>query len=43
LENCLKYNLGNSNIWQLAAHFEEEVNNNPFKARKVFFRALRIN
>ena len=43
LEGCLKTNMTDTLIWRLAAAFEDEVNNNPFQARKVFFRALRVN
>lgn len=27
----------------MAAYYEFEVNRNPFKARKVFYKALKVN
>jgi len=36
-------NVKSLDIWLLAAYYQFEMNNNPFKARKMFLKALKIN
>ncbi|KRX10234.1 hypothetical protein PPERSA_07319 [Pseudocohnilembus persalinus] len=41
--NALSFNSNNEELWQIAANYEFEVNKNPFKARKIYYKGLKVN
>ena len=41
--NALRFNPNHVEFWVAAAFFEFEVCRNPFKARKIFYKALVKN
>jgi hypothetical protein len=40
---ALRFNPQSVTLWLLAIYYEMEANNNPFKARKIFYNALKCN
>jgi len=40
---ALRFNPYSLDLWLLAAYYESEVNANPFKGRKIFYKALKLN
>lgn len=43
LSNAVKFNPFNLELWLAGVYYEVEANNNPWKARKVFHKALKTN
>ena len=43
LTQALSHNPANLSFWLIGVYYEFEIMRNPFKARKLFFKALRIN
>ncbi|KAL4453212.1 hypothetical protein ABPG74_015443 [Tetrahymena malaccensis] len=40
---ALRFNPYNLDLWLSAAYYESDVNGNPFKGRKIFYKALKQN
>ena len=43
LSLALSHNANNLKFWLLGVYYEFDVQKNPFKARKLFFKALKLN
>lgn len=43
LSNAVKFNPFELDLWLSGVYYEVEANNNPWKARKVFHKALKTN
>lgn len=43
ISNAMSMNWNSLDIWLLAVYYQVEMNNNPFKARKIFLKGLKMN
>lgn len=43
LSNAVKFNPFSLELWLSGVYYEFEVNKNPWKARKVFHKAIKVN
>jgi U3 small nucleolar RNA-associated protein 6 len=43
LSNAVKFNPFSLELWLSGVYYEFEVNKNPWKARKVYHKALKVN
>jgi hypothetical protein len=41
--NSIRFNGTSVEIWLVAIYFEFELNSNPFRARQLFMKALKLN
>jgi U3 small nucleolar RNA-associated protein 6 len=43
VSNAMSMNWHSLDIWLLAVYYQVEMNNNPFRARKIFLKAIKMN
>jgi hypothetical protein len=43
VSNAMAMNWDSLDIWLLAVYYQVEMNNNPFRARKIFLKGIKMN